>query len=429
MINNGGCDPFHYIKGNGGLGYKPNAHYMHGLGYDYYNNIDGSGFSRMIGGMARKDIMTGKLTDEQLEAYNEKVPEDQRITEFDKFIDEVDKDKTVSNKDKFKYFNNQLGDLERLKIDDPLREDEYQDVINKIEEKLEKSKYKNFVKKEYPLLIGRHGEENYLFNQHHKEAEDKTSDPLKVHFMRGNISEKDIIDFDEETGILRNLDKDKSETYDSKDLDAYNDDFIKAIVAPYGITWSGHKYVNKNKLMDNDKKHLIEYFLSNFPIDGIKGNTIWELKSYSDLLGTNEQKQRLNETKIKGTVEFPIRYMKDKNGEIKLKNIYYRNNNTGKLVEAFKDKKNGYNYLWMFSNKDKIGYVNPLSNKNFHVERLVPGKEIYQGIWNKDEKIERKNKGKIVGYDVLIDNEDIHKFPSRYSYEFNKKMMKEKKKK
>jgi hypothetical protein len=44
MISNGGCDPFHYIKGNGGLGYKPSPPFMHGLGYDY-NLIDGSGFN------------------------------------------------------------------------------------------------------------------------------------------------------------------------------------------------------------------------------------------------------------------------------------------------------------------------------------------------------------------------------------------------
>ena len=43
MISNGGCDPFHYLKGRGGLGYKPSPPYMHGLGYDY-NLIDGGGF-------------------------------------------------------------------------------------------------------------------------------------------------------------------------------------------------------------------------------------------------------------------------------------------------------------------------------------------------------------------------------------------------
>ena len=32
MIINGGCDPYHYLKGHGGLGYKPSQHYPHGVG-------------------------------------------------------------------------------------------------------------------------------------------------------------------------------------------------------------------------------------------------------------------------------------------------------------------------------------------------------------------------------------------------------------
>lgn len=43
MISNGGCDPFHYIKGTGGLGYKPSPPFMHGLGYSH-DWMDGSGF-------------------------------------------------------------------------------------------------------------------------------------------------------------------------------------------------------------------------------------------------------------------------------------------------------------------------------------------------------------------------------------------------
>lgn len=43
MISNGGCDPYHYIRGTGGLGYKPSPPFMHGLGYSH-EWIDGSGF-------------------------------------------------------------------------------------------------------------------------------------------------------------------------------------------------------------------------------------------------------------------------------------------------------------------------------------------------------------------------------------------------
>ena len=78
MISNGGCDPFHYLKGRGGLGYKPSPPYMHGLGYDY-NLIDGGGFG-MKGGMVYKSAETGKLT-------HELIPNEDK--EFDELIDEI----------------------------------------------------------------------------------------------------------------------------------------------------------------------------------------------------------------------------------------------------------------------------------------------------------------------------------------------------
>jgi len=40
MIDNGGCNPFHYMIGNGGLGYKPHEPYIHGIGtgFNSYKN-------------------------------------------------------------------------------------------------------------------------------------------------------------------------------------------------------------------------------------------------------------------------------------------------------------------------------------------------------------------------------------------------------
>jgi hypothetical protein len=419
MISNGGCDPFHYIRGTGGLGYKPSPPFMHGLGYSH-DWMDGSGFH---GGMVFKHINTGKLTEENLQKYNEQKEE---TNEFGDFIPKVAKDKLSTTEEKFKYFNNQLGDLKRLERDDPINKDEYRGIRKEIKKILKEPEYKGLVKKDYPVLKGSEGEESYLYNQHHKEAIKSEKDPSKVYYERGNISEKDITDFDEETGILRNLDRDKYQAYDSKDIDAFNDNFIKAILAPLGKTPYGHKYIDKKKLDKNDKDYLRKEYLSNFPIDVIKGDTIWELKSYKNKLG-DSGKQVLNKTKIIGTDKFPIKYMKDNNGEIKIKNIYYKHPVTRELIPAFPDNTKGYNYYWMFNNKDKLGYTNPLHNKNFSVVKVLNKENTYLGKW--EDKIKRKNKdGVIIGEDILINNEDIHKFPSRYSYEFNKKMMREKKK-
>ena len=73
MISNGGCDPFHYLKGKGGLGYKPSPPYMHGLGYDY-NLIDGMGIKGR--GNYKEVIVTDENGDETTELvwepYDEK---------------------------------------------------------------------------------------------------------------------------------------------------------------------------------------------------------------------------------------------------------------------------------------------------------------------------------------------------------------------
>jgi hypothetical protein len=64
MISNGGCDPFHYLQGRGGLGYKPSHPYMHGLGYDY-NFIDGCGI--IGGGREKKTNRYFYSPDEEIE--------------------------------------------------------------------------------------------------------------------------------------------------------------------------------------------------------------------------------------------------------------------------------------------------------------------------------------------------------------------------
>jgi len=104
MINNGGCDPFHYIKGNGGLGYKPNAHYMHGLGYDYYNNIDGSGFPRMIGGVISNE-----------EEVRERIKELQSEKELEGQMDKIRKGISEIENNKYYDPDEEKKDLETLR--------------------------------------------------------------------------------------------------------------------------------------------------------------------------------------------------------------------------------------------------------------------------------------------------------------------------
>ena len=88
MISNGGCDPFHYLKGRGGLGYKPSPPYMHGLGYDY-NLMDGCGIygTGRVKGIIRFETKIENANNlEDLNKLNEKldgVIEESTNSEYD----------------------------------------------------------------------------------------------------------------------------------------------------------------------------------------------------------------------------------------------------------------------------------------------------------------------------------------------------------
>jgi len=115
MISNGGCDPFHYLKGRGGLGYKPSPPFMHGLGYDY-NLIDGMG------------INGGTLKDEKL-IFNR--------------INETSNPKTLNKIQSFLIDNKEtlfddqgIEDEEILKQERDIDEESYNQLLNYVSTKL-----------------------------------------------------------------------------------------------------------------------------------------------------------------------------------------------------------------------------------------------------------------------------------------------------
>ena len=59
----------------------------------------------------------------------------------------------------------------------------------------------------------------------------KTKDAIeKKNEERGNIFEEDVYTYDDENNILRNLDKDKTNAYNTKDLEPYSDHFLNYII-------------------------------------------------------------------------------------------------------------------------------------------------------------------------------------------------------
>jgi hypothetical protein len=109
MINNGGCDPFHYIRGKGGLGYKPSPPFMHGLGYDY-NLIDGMGIK---GGTFNRDYNeVQELAELDPEEENEEQIRDLLINDYD-VIKEENIDITKNNFDiDINDVNKEISDIE-----------------------------------------------------------------------------------------------------------------------------------------------------------------------------------------------------------------------------------------------------------------------------------------------------------------------------
>ena len=422
MISNGGCDPFHYLKGRGGLGYKPSPPYMHGLGYDY-NLIDGGGFG-MKGGMVYKSAETGKLT-------HELIPNEDK--EFDELIDEIE-DSNNSDEKKFNWYIKELGDLndELTNVGNtPEDLEDTEKMIVKIQDILKAPKYQVFQPKDYPEHTI-----NPMFQTYQEQAEkDITANPNliedevgkpklsygeKVKLHRGNLSEDDIIKFDIDTGILRNIDRDKSFAYDTKELDPYTDEFIKAVLldSQTGLTKVLKKpWINKASVKDEDLEWLVKYHLSKVPVDAVKDGTIWELKSYSKPINKSTSLQSMTQTKIRGTNEFKMKLMKDANGDYRIKNLYYGSTN----IPMFKERPEGYKYYWLLSNKDKIGYVNPFKTKAFLNEKqatYTKEPNTYKAKWDKNL---------VNGDNIYLSNEDFLKYPKSYSKNFDKIIKKYKK--
>jgi hypothetical protein len=168
MISNGGCDPFHYLKGRGGLGYKPSHPYMHGLGYDY-NLMDGGGFnsyknmSHLIKGRSPVNPdLKGSYVVGQQNVLNKDDVIDPKETE-EKFNEDVEKkieilnDKNASTNDKKEAINDLADIMAKEKTDIKVLKEKDSDIVpilktieNKLDDKLDlikNKKNKAFVEK------------------------------------------------------------------------------------------------------------------------------------------------------------------------------------------------------------------------------------------------------------------------------------------
>ena len=160
------------------------------------------------------------------------------------------------------------------------------------------------------------------------------------------------------------------------------------------------------------KKVLRDNFLQYYPIDGIKNNTLWELKSYKTPT-KNDKTQELQPTKIKGYKQYQIRYKQNNEGDWVVDNIY----DTIYKMNTLPERQNGYKYHWGFNNKDGIANTNPLKSPNFipiPVKSKSTGEiKYYTGDWK--QNVTKYNKPFI-----QINNSELSREPSRYSKKYLK---------
>jgi len=481
MLDNGGCDPFHYMSGNGGLGYKPHEPYIHGVGsgfnsyknkfntkhhfpkdkshtlielskitgYDkdglqtiynkgigaYHTNpqsvrpqvkspeqwamarvyaainpkskasrVDKSHLIKhMRGGMAGIDpddpekifLGTHRFIDSDNNTLDVNDDIIERIGEL-----AAKKDPEINNKIK-DFIANEIIELEDIK------NAQNQDVVEKYRtEYIKILKEMNVKKPEYNKLIDKIEDENLETDTLYSQADKRSIND----FDRGNKTE-DIID--ENPQILSKIDGDNSKAYNTKKVNApyYNPEFIQTL-----------KDIYKDKKPKEKFKDWVEKeYLQFVPVDAMKQNTIWELKSHKD---NKKDFQPYSKTKIEGYrnpnegVNYEILFMdNNKNPNKKmLKNIYF--SHEGKSTPVLVDNPKGYNYLTLFNNQDSRSYYNAMVDKKLETDNLVKDElELLLAVKlaskdgiAKDTFDRKKVKGRLeaLGLDEFEVNDEIH---------------------
>lgn len=360
------------IYGNGGLGYIPHKR------------------NRMIGGMAFQNPDTGRYTHEWFEDFG--------VNDMEELINDVVETPALSNVEKMNFLLKEFLDFEgdlkerNLSINDTVAEMERSHIASKLYEHIQEFREKGYnLTEDQAIELDKITDdptykENPLFI-HEREKAIENFPIEKESTERGNYTEDDFTNSYLFTDLI---DGDKSKLYNTKLLEAYSDEFKNALVY---ITSNG-KYNNFNELDIIPKHEMVEIrdkimhdFLQYVPIDLIKGNTIYEVKSFSKPLNQkgsqNIQKSKLfgfnNKNEDGNLISYAFGLTDD---ERKVENILFtyksgksseiKEDKEGNLYEdetykfilkdipILKNKPNGYKYIWLFSNKDTTGYTDPL---------------------------------------------------------------------
>lgn len=384
---------------------KDNNNKIYGY-YGGYKNYKKAMRRSMKGGMVEANIDTGKLQSYLFDVY--------KTDNWDELFDKIKNDDGLTDNQKKNILLNELGDTVFYNYDEDSNKkiksqskELFKDIANYLindlstsDEDIEKIKTKAKSKAK---------DNNYENPYFNKMDELANNDPE----TRGDMTEDNL--GTNQPANLSLLDRDNSEVKNTKDLDAFNPNFIKVLRKDFNLT------------DDEIKKKVLKYF----PVDIIKGKTIWEIKSYGD---KNKSSNDFQLTKLNGfegdvskngtlkPFEYIFNYTDD--GK-KVKNITFKHSG-GKTINTLNKNDDGYDYYWYLSNKSGTRYFSPLKdekykedaikkidNKNIDIndfKKLSPF-EINRKLYDDYNIVNKSDNEKITEYiNNLLKNKPIHTY-------------------
>jgi len=334
MYINDGIDPFGNgnIYGRGGLGYKPTP----------YNMIGG-----MIGGMAKKNALTGEFTTEIIDNEDD----EKKDIVFDDFLDKIDEynDERINkelddilqiinfkessattddidtynvvydldDKNKiYEYMDKLIGILDKRfwNMDEKNKNDFKSSLLNMKENIIESKKTKDENFFDYTMSdkdnIKIKEIENKLYDKVEDIVKDKKNEfdekTFNIDYDRGNLTE-DVL-FDVFDNIIEDIDGKKGNIISTKDFNAFTKDFLDKL---------SKEVFDKefHKLTEEDENILKKNIFKYWNVDAIKyttsgNNIIYEIKSMKEdnYNMTKFLKSKIGTNDINFNIELDIMY-------------------------------------------------------------------------------------------------------------------------
>lgn len=324
----------------------------------------------ITGGMSKRSIQTGEYDAFLFTYYN--------VDNWDSLLINIKNDNNITNIQKINLLENELGDIEHS-LNDEDNTDETNKALGRkildiIKNELETYYKIDSMEIDLILLNATTKKSNSYFDTINDKAKDNKT--LGTDEIRGDINEEDITE--KQSIKLSIIDNDNSIGYNTKNFKAYNNNFFETLKTAFTVNGK-----------EPQNEMFVEQILKFVPVDIIKDNTIWEIKSLND---SDKNSNSIKNTKLKGfenknisiggifiggTIRFSFEFTSD--GK-KVKNIIfeligkkqigynkkpiYDPNGINIKMPILKENPNGYDYYWYMSNSSGDRYYSPLTDQS-----------------------------------------------------------------